>query len=202
MRRDLGSWSIPILVGLALTVAGGACSAPASRSTPYATYHAPPTRDTAAAQRATNQGLRAIQGGDDEAAERAFREALGHDLAHAAAHNNLGLVLLRKQRWYEASWEFAYAAKLQPQAAEPKGNLGLVFEAVGRFEQAADEYEAALRLDPDNIQVMGHLARTLVKTGEPARQTRLRELLEQLALRADQNWSDWARRELIRLGAR
>ncbi len=105
------------------------CSAPPRTASPYSTNRERTFKDTYAAQQANNRGLKQIEAGDYDAAEKSFREALGRDICYASAHNNLGLLLLRQKRWYASTWEFAYAAKLQPQASQPHGNLGLVFEA-------------------------------------------------------------------------
>src|SRR5262249_51107176 len=89
---------------------------------PYSTIAEPPPRDSLAAVEANRRGLEAVEKHDMSRAEAAFREALSLDIACAPAHNNLGLVFLQQKRWYEASWEFAYAAKLEPQASAPKAN--------------------------------------------------------------------------------
>jgi Tfp pilus assembly protein PilF len=178
------------------------CGSPPRSASPYSPPYERRSRNTAAAQQANQRGLQQIEAGDYAAAEQSFRAALDDDLAYASAHNNLGLLLLRRREFYSASWEFAYASKLEPQASAPRGNLGLVFEAIGQYDQAAQAYEAALKMDTDNIQVMDHLARTLVKANAPSQQRRLRELLEQLVLRATPDWSDWAREQLLKLGSR
>lgn len=198
MRVTQGILRVLLAVGAPAWLVLAGCANPNRHISPYATCREAPTRDILAAQEANGRGLKHIDEHDDAAAERAFREALGCDISNAAAHNNLGLLLLRQKRWYEASWEFAYAAKLQPQSSVPRGNLGLVFEAVGKYGQAVDEYEAALKIDADNVQVMGHLARTLVKSHDESKSQRLKELLDQLVVRASPDWSDWARAQLAR----
>ena len=172
---------------------------PAAQRSPYSTYRDTPIRNSQAAQEACQKGLEYIEHGDDAAAEQAFRESLGYDITNAAAHNNLGLLLLKQKQWYSASWEFAYSTQIQPQSSVPRGNLGLVFEAVGQYDKAINEYEAALKIDADSVQVMGQLARTFVKSGRSPE--RLKDLLERLVVRADPDWSQWARGQLIRLGS-
>src|SRR5262245_22703626 len=46
---------------------------------------------------------------DPLAAEKLFREALAADLYHGPAHNNLGTLLLREGRLYDAAAEFEWA---------------------------------------------------------------------------------------------
>ncbi len=197
--RDVGPTGRAWKAWALATACLAGCSAPPKADSPYSTHRELPFRNTYAAQQANSRGLQQIEKGDYDAAEKSFREALGCDISFASAHNNLGLLLLRKKEWYSASWEFAWAAGLRPQASEPKGNLGLVFEAIGRYALAVDEYEQALKIDADNVQVMVHLARTLGNANHSGKQWRLRELLEELVLRASPDWSDWAREQLIRM---
>lgn len=201
-RQDVGNKGMAGMACVAIFAGLGGCQSARGTCHPYSTHQETSFRDTHAAQQSNGKGLKQIEAEDFEGAEKSFREALGHDISFAPAHNNLGLLLLRQKRWYEASWEFAFASKLQPQAGEPKGNLGLVFEAIGQYDQAVDEYEAALKIDPDRVEVMGHLARTLVKSKDSTKQERLRELLDKLVLRAAPDWSDWAREQLIRIQPR
>ena len=166
---------------------------------PYSTAFTPPRRDTHTAQRRNAEGLQQIEKGDYKKAEESFRAALDADLFYASAHNNLGLVLLKKSP-YEAAWEFQFSAKLLPNAAEPRNNLGLVFEHVGNLDGAIAEYKKALKIDPNNVQVMGHLARAYVKSGEKSDD--LRKLLKRLAFQnPGGTWDQWARRQLLTLGA-
>lgn len=184
-------------VGALLVYAAGC----ATRSKPplYQTA-APADRKREASIALNDDGLRHLEAGNLDAAERCFREALAHDLYNPIAHNNLGLVLLRKHNSYEAAWEFQYAAKLAPRAPEPRANLGLLLESVGRLEQATAEYEAALEIDPQNTEVMRRLARAYVKQDRDA--PRLRDLLRKLTHGDhDEQWDHWIRGHLVRLGA-
>jgi Flp pilus assembly protein TadD len=143
--------------------------------------------------------LALIKTQDLQGAEEKFREALEHDLYYAPAHNNLGLVLLQTERYYESAWEFDYAAKLAPESPEPRQNLGLLYENLGHVDQAAETYEAALEIDPDNVVAMRHLARAYVKNDR--KDDLLKRLLEKLLMiPSDHQWDVWIRGQLVRLG--
>ena len=172
------------------------CSTRGPGQLSYQTLSERRSRDGQLAQERNRQGLEAIEKGEFDKAEKLFREALEADLFYPSAHNNLGLALLKRQRWYEAAWEFEYAAKLMPKSVEPRHNLGALMERAGRLDRAEQCYEEALAISPDDIEVMGHLARVYVKTQR--RPERLRELLKELAYRSDANgWDVWARRKLM-----
>jgi Tfp pilus assembly protein PilF len=157
------------------------------------------SRETSQAEILNNKGLNDIEDGDFDRAEANFRHAIEKDLYYAPAHNNLGLVLLKRERYYEAAWEFDSAAKLAPAEPEPWTNLGRLYERLGRMDQAVSEYEAALKLSPENFVAMRHLARAYVKAEH--RDDRLKRLLERLLLiPGDVQWDAWARGQLIRLG--
>jgi Tfp pilus assembly protein PilF len=156
-------------------------------------------RDPQAARCLNDKGLASVEKGEFDSAEKHFRGALEHDIYYAPAHNNRGLVLLHLHRYYEAAWEFDCAAKLAPDAAEPRVNLALVYEQTGRFPQAVTEYETALRISPDHAVAMRHLARAYVKAGRDDDQ--LRNLLEKLLLTpGEPQWDVWARSQIVRLG--
>jgi Flp pilus assembly protein TadD len=179
---------------VAVSLSGCVARGPGQLS--YQTLPERRSRDGQLAQKFNQQGLEAIEAGEFDKAEELFREALEADLFYPSAHNNLGLALLKRQRWYEAAWEFQYAAKLMPKAVEPKHNLANLLEKTGDYAGAEELYEHALELSPDDIEVMGHLARVYVKTKR--KPERLQELLKELAYRSDANgWDAWARRKLL-----
>lgn len=187
----------PITI-LVLVAAVNGCNAHRYATSPYLTSPEPRTRNTVLAQQLNDDALKHIEAGELDEAQALFRKALDADLLYPAAHNNLGLVLLRQGKMYESAWEFSYAAKLMPHSAEPRHNLGSLMEKMGRFEEAEGHYEAALAIDDGNVEVIGHLARVYVK--QDRRDERVISLLKKLAFQSDVgDWNRWARMWLVKL---
>lgn len=149
------------------------------------------------ARQANSCGVASARAGDLKAAEVAFREALRADLSCAAAHCNLGNILLSRGQLYEAALEFAFAAKVDSRAVEPKINLGRLYETAGWHAAAVEEYEKALSLDRDNTEAMGRLAFVCLQSEGNSQSAA--SLLRGLA-QANRNsrWKRWASRELDR----
>ncbi len=187
-----------LLLAMMLLAAAG-CNL--RRSTPagaYETVPADPGRDTAAARRHNSRALELIERDQLPQAEAELKSALEADLFFAPAHNNLGTVYLRQEKYYLAAWQFQYAVKLTPSKAAPRNNLGLVFEAVGRLDDAADCYDKALALDADAVEVAANLARIHLRTGRKTPRTR--QLLNDIILKHPRpHVTTWARRQLALL---
>ena len=187
---------------LAAAVLGGGCWNQSS-GTPsghtYRTVTAEPLRDTEAAKRHNEAGLRLLADGQLDQAAEAFSRALTADVEYGPAHNNLGKVYYRKKDWYKAAWEFEYAGKVLPKHAEPRNNLGMVLEEAGELDRAVDQYRQAVGLDGDNIEYRANLVRALVRRGD--RTPEVRSLLQQV-LKQDSRpeWRSWARLQQARLG--
>ncbi len=193
-----------ILAGAAAVLAAAGCGGMTAGSGPggaYRTVRADPGRNTEAAAKRNQEGLRHLEEGDLEAARKAFERALTDDVKFGPAHNNLGKVFFKQQNWYKAAWEFQYAADLLPTFPQPRNNLGLVLEEAGRLNEAVEAYRAAVALDPKTVAYRANLARALVKRGD--RTPELREMLVAVVARETRPaWHDWARLELARLGPR
>ena len=187
MRRSL------LRVGLCAVVLGG-CATPLGPAA-YRTLPATSSRDRTAAREANERGLGFATTGRYDLAEKAFREALRSDVTFAAAHNNLGLVLLETRRFYEAALEFQFAGKLNPSASEPVINLARLYESLRWCEPAINQYEKALALDGDNVEVMGRLAYLYATAGHDsgAAENLLRQLLRDSG---DDKWKAWAMAQL------
>jgi tetratricopeptide (TPR) repeat protein len=98
--------------------------------------------------------------------------------ASATAHNNLGAVFLRQQRWSEAARELTAALALDPRSALAHLNLGNALVALERPAEAGAHYEAALRLDPAGAEAHFNLANLLAQGGRiPAAIAHYREAL-------------------------
>ncbi len=191
-------------LGLAAAILCAGCWNPPSSTTPARSYHtvaAEPLRDTEAAKRHDDAGLRFLANGQLDRAVEAFSRALAADVEYGPAHNNLGKVYYRKKDSYKAAWEFEYAGKLLPKHAEPRNNLGMVLEDAGELDRAVDLYRQAIGLDGGCIEYRANLVRALIRRGD--RTPEVRSLLEQV-LKQDSRpeWRAWARQQQSRLGER
>jgi len=156
-------------------------------------------RDTPQARKLNAEAVDLLKRGETGNAEKKLKAALDLDLFFGPAHNNLGIVYHRQERFYEAAWEFQYAAKLMPGKVEPKNNLGMVFEAVGKLDEAAKWYEEALAIEPDNEEITANLARVMVRAHR--RSDRTRQLLNDILMKDRRpEWLAWAREQLLLLG--
>ena len=179
-------------LALILTMLAACASTPAGPYTPPGEAD----RDRTRAEELTRQAADLIAT-DLERAEALLREALTADLFHGPGHNNLGVVFLKQEKYYEAAQEFEWARKLMPGHPDPRVNLGLVMEAAGRTADALGAYASALELRAEYLPAMQGLARLLVRTD--GQDERLTELLAHIALASpDAQWRDWAALELAK----
>jgi len=186
-----------ILVGVAAL--GGCRHRTADRFAPYETLAQDPRRDTEAARRHNARAVRLIEEGSLDDAEKELKTALSADLFFGPAHNNLGTIYLKQEKYYLAAWEFQYAAKIMKDSPEPRYNLGMVYEAVARLDEAGHWYDEALTLAPDSVETTAGLARVRLQQG--LRDDRTRELLADLVLKDTRpEWTAWARKQLALLG--
>lgn len=155
-------------------------------------------RDPVKAQRLT---LEAAEEPDPLRAERLLRDALTADLYHGPAHNNLGVLYLRRGDLYAAASEFEWAKKLLPGHPDPRLNLALTLERAGRTDEAISAYAAALEVYDGHIPTIQALARLKVKAGRT--DDSIRSMLEDIAWRGEsQAWREWARSRLASIDQR
>lgn len=171
---------------------------------PYA-VDAEVRRDVAAADRLYREAV-AVLDEDPEAGERLLRAALGHDLFHGPAHNNLGVLFLRRGRLYEAATEFEWARKLLPGHPDPRVNLAMALERGGKHTDALTACQAALEVQPGYlpaIQTAAYIRLRHDLGDDPARNTAdiLAHLQAIESRSADPTWRDWAKRWRLRLTA-
>ena len=184
--------ALGVLLGL------GACQTANEPVGPY-TSQSEAARDTARAEQ-LNREAADLLGNDDARAEGLLREALTADLFHGPSHNNLGVVYLGQGKLYEAAGEFEWAKKLMPGHPDPRVNLGLVMEAAGRNDEAMASYEAALEVWPGYLPAIQGAASLVLRSGEK-NDARLAGWLDEVSLRGDEGWREWARsrrRERVR----
>ncbi len=106
-----------------------------------------------------------LQRFDDAKAEYARAIALNPKLA--AAHVNLGLILLDKDP-AAAVAPFHQAAELEPEKARPRFLEGLALERSGKLPEAILKYEAAAKLDEKNFDIRFAWGRALLAADRAA----------------------------------
>lgn len=158
------------------------------------------TRDVAKAEEHYQAALAALAAApsDDKSAEALLREALGYDLYHGAAHNNLGVLLLNQDRLYDAAEEFEWARKLLPGHPEPRVNLAIALERGGKHGDALDAARTALEVRPGNLAAIKTIA--VIQIREAMTDETTRAHLDAIVTRSnDPVWRAWAERERLKL---
>ena len=84
------------------------------------------------------------------------------------AHNNLGMMLLRRGRYREAIPQLLTSVRLDPGFANTHQALGLAYAAIGEEPAARMHLRAAIDLSPDLIDSYLRLAESLRRGGDAA----------------------------------
>jgi tetratricopeptide (TPR) repeat protein len=190
--------AIILLTSLAVVASACLTGCHAAQSGPYAPQ-SEATRNPLEAQRLTMEAITVLDRGSDPErlaeAEALLREALTADLFHGPAHNNLGVVYLKRSEWFSAASEFEWSKKLMPGAPDPRVNLALTLERVGRTKEALESYRTALEVYPEHIDAMQGLARLQIRRTKTDDETP--RYLREIALRGTSPaWREWAQRQL------
>jgi tetratricopeptide (TPR) repeat protein len=106
-------------------------------------------------------GLKYLQAGRGQEAQREVEAALRLTPNDAEAHSNLGTILQAQGRLAEALQHLRQAARLKPKDDRIRFNLGNGLYASGDVAQAAREFEAAIALNGDNADAHFNLAMIL-----------------------------------------
>ena len=95
-------------------------------------------------------------------AKTEFSRAVALDPKMAAAHLNLGLVLMDSEPGAAAD-AFRHAAELQPTESRPRFLAGIALERDSKFPEAIEQYRAALALSPKDYETQFALGRALLR---------------------------------------
>src|SRR6266404_5880777 len=98
------------------------------------------------------KGQAALQSGDLDTAETAFRKVLLADPQAGAAYANLGVIAMRRKAWDHAITLLHKAQKLDPKMAGIRLNIGLVEYRRGNYAAAIAPLASVLRDQPDSQQ--------------------------------------------------
>ncbi|MGA7414513.1 MAG: tetratricopeptide repeat protein [Bryobacteraceae bacterium] len=105
-----------------------------------------------AIREAYTAGERALQRGDLNAAEKAFRQVLELAPSDVGARVNLGVVDMRRHNWAQALENLHQAEKLAPQVTGIRLNIGLAYYREGDYKAAIPPFESVLRDEPQSSQ--------------------------------------------------
>ena len=173
-----------------------AASCVAPTTSPYKAAE-PEQRDPSLASALSAEAAALIES-EPEQAEAMLRDALEADIFCGAAHNNLGVLFLSQERFYDAASEFEWARKLMPGHPDPRVNLAITLDRAGMGGDAKDAYNAALEVEPGYMPAIQGLARLQLRRGEL--DAALPGWLQRIAFEGEtEQWRDWARRELVLL---
>src|SRR5256884_7675304 len=95
------------------------------------------------------KGQMALQNGDLDAAEAAFRQVLSVDPRAGSAYANLGVIAMRRKDWDRAIALLRKAERLEPKKGGNPLNLGLGDDRRGHYAAAIEPFTSLLRGPPD-----------------------------------------------------
>ena len=98
------------------------------------------------------KGQAALQAGELDAAEAAFRRVLAADPGAGGAYANLGVIAMRRKEWDHATSLLHKAERLEPKVAGIRLNIGLVEYRQGNYAAAIAPFASVLRDQPDSQQ--------------------------------------------------
>jgi tetratricopeptide (TPR) repeat protein/mono/diheme cytochrome c family protein len=133
----------------------------------------PPRRVTTGNQSTDEMGHLWLQlltrdGGDDRAVlqEALMRHRLEIDPGNAAAHFNLGALLLGRKDYAAAIPHLRDALRGEPEQLMALNDLGVALESQGRIDEALAQFQHALRLEPGYTSARFNLGNGLAGQGK------------------------------------
>src|SRR5438874_6165146 len=117
---------------------------------------APPLQGTSQSQGSPQawfaKGQAALQSGDLNAADAAFRKVIVLDPRSGAAYSNLGVIAMRRKEWDQAITLLRKAETLEPKMSGIRLNIGLAEYRRGNYAAAIAPLASFLREQPESEQ--------------------------------------------------
>jgi serine/threonine-protein kinase len=107
--------------------------------------------------------------GDHAAAEEGLRQTLTKDPANFIGHHLMGLWLLRKGDFDEATASMRRAQQVQPLAPAASANIGMTYYYARRYRKAIEQLQMTLDMDPTFDHARSYLGRTYLRLGQTNR---------------------------------
>lgn len=198
-RRPRRTLLIPALCLLLAPALLGACARQGGKSIVLSGVK-PAGQRLAEAQDIALRAQRSVERGRPEEAITRYQEALAAYDDFPAAWNNLGVLLMRQERYLEAADAFAAASERAPSDPRPVFNLGLTWERASYLDEALSHYERSLSRDPRYLPAIRGAVRAEQALGvvseASAERLRLGLLIER-----DEVWRAYFEQQRIRVDA-
>jgi Flp pilus assembly protein TadD len=97
--------------------------------------------------------------------ESLFRDTLAKNPAASDAHNDLGVILAKRQNYSEATAHFLAAIQSNPDNAGARLNLGQALAMNGKFTEAEPHFQAAIKIKTNDPQAHKRFADALGQQG-------------------------------------
>ena len=111
-------------------------------------------------------GLRHVQSGDFQSAEREYRKAIEMDSTDVRPRDGLGFIYALQNRFREAEAEFERVLEIDPDYAPSLYKLGKIFLIRQDREKAKDAYERAIRIRADVLPRSSRTRHNLLAGGK------------------------------------
>lgn len=115
------------------------------------------------------KGLRRLEMGDLEQAEKDLTQAILMDKRHADAHYNRGVLYVRMEKYDLAVRDFSVAIKLDPNAFDALCNRGNAYFRLGQSDMAIQDYSRALALAPSDPDLYYNRGLVRIAKGQDGR---------------------------------
>ncbi len=197
LRSSLGTGASIKKRALVWTVAGavmlaaGGCISEGNESValPYDTTRIKVTteKDFRAAKKLARKAEKAK---DPNKAIVHYQAAIARFPEFAAAWNNLGVIFLSQDRYFEAAEVFARAADLSPADPRPMFNLALTWDRARYYEDALDFYNQSLARDPNYLPAINGAVRAERVLNRASYET-LERIRRALLMERDPKWREF-----------
>jgi Flp pilus assembly protein TadD len=153
-RISTGLASFFFLLPLAVCASGTASGVGGGPGSPTETQEAAPSVASAHVDPQVwfAKGEAALNRGDLDGAEAAFRHVIAADPMAGAAYSNLGVIAMRHKNWDRALTLLQKAEKLEPAMPGIRLNIGLVKYRRGDYPGAVAPLASVVRDEPNSFQ--------------------------------------------------
>jgi len=121
------------------------------------------------------EGIAALQNGENRKAEKAFRKVISVNKKHANSQYYLGLALYQQEKFKKAKRPFQKALKYNDKLFSAHGYLGAIYKKTNKGEKAEPHHQSLLKLKAEcgECKDKVKIERALLRLDEQAQQSRI-----------------------------